>query len=84
MSSLEDKLAAMDHPDNTLLDEIDTFLAETGMGESYFGKRSVGNSELVSRLRKGRPVLNETERRAKEFIAARRGMTAPQTAGADQ
>ena len=71
MSSLEDMLRLMTQPQNDLLTDICSFLALTGMGESYFGKRSVGNSELVSRLRKGRPVLNETERRAREFMTER-------------
>lgn len=55
-----------------LLEEIDTFLSETGMGESYFGKRATGNSELVSRLRNGRRVWPETEEKVRTFIAAQR------------
>lgn len=55
-----------------LLDEIEGFLAETGMGASYFGKAAVGNSELVPRLRLNRSVLTTTATRAREFIAARR------------
>ena len=33
-----------------LLAEIEAFLAETGMGETYFGKARGNNSELVGRL----------------------------------
>lgn len=60
------------HP--RLLAEIDSFLAETGMGASYFGKAAVGNSELVSRLRAGRRVWPETETKALSFIMMRRSM----------
>lgn len=51
-----------------LLAEIDAFLAEAGMGDSYFGKRAVGNSELVPRLRVGRGCLLQTAERARRFI----------------
>lgn len=58
------------HP--VLLGEIDAFLAETGMGESYFGKAAVGNSEVVARLRRGRKVWPDTEARLRSFILMRR------------
>lgn len=51
-----------------LLHEIETFLAETGMGESYFGKIAVGGSELVSRLRAGKDVHTKTARKARVFM----------------
>jgi len=54
-----------------LLTDIEGFLAETGMGESYFGKRAVNNSELVPRLRDGGRVWPETEERIRQFMAAR-------------
>lgn len=55
-----------------LLSDIDTFLAETGMGASYFGKKAAGNSELVSRLRSGRRIWPETAQQVRNFIAAER------------
>lgn len=58
----------MANPKSSLLSEIEAFLAETGMGESYFGKRAVGNSELVSRLRKNGRVWPETAERARDFM----------------
>lgn len=58
------------HP--LLLSEIDAFLAETGMGESYFGKAAAGNSELVSRLRGGKRIWPETEAKVRSFILSRR------------
>ena len=55
------------HP--PLLHEIDRFLSATGMGPSYFGKKAVNNSELVSRLRAGKRVLVETDAAVRLFIA---------------
>jgi len=54
---------------NDLLSEIERFLTDAGMGESYFGKKAVGNSELVKRLRAGRPVLTSTEAAVRDFIS---------------
>jgi hypothetical protein len=51
---------------------IDRFLAESGRGDSYFGKRAAMNSELVKRLREGRRVWPETERMVRSFIAGER------------
>jgi hypothetical protein len=52
----------------TLLTEVERFLAVTGMGASYFGQKAVSNSKLVSRLREGRPVETSTEAKIREFI----------------
>lgn len=54
------------HPD--LLHKIDAFLTATGMGDTYFGKKVVGNSELVKRLRANGRVWPETEQRVRDFI----------------
>lgn len=54
-----------------LLIEIDAFLARTGMAPSYFGKISVGNSELVDRLRAGGDVRTRTAERVRAFIESR-------------
>jgi len=58
------------HP--TLLAEIDAFLTETGMGDTYFGKVAVGNSEVVSRLRAGRRVWPDTETNLRPYMMMRR------------
>jgi hypothetical protein len=58
------------HPE--LLAEIEAFLAQKGMGESYFGKKATGNSEIVARLRNGGRVWPETEERVRTFIARSR------------
>lgn len=55
-----------------ILPEIESFLSETGMGESYFGKKAVGNSELVDRLRNGRRIWPDTEERVRDFIESQR------------
>ena len=54
------------HP---ILPEIDAFLKETGMAETYFGKRAAGNSELVARLRDGGSVHFKTEAKIRKFMA---------------
>lgn len=60
-----------------LIAEIDTFLSESGMGESYFGKAAVGNSELVKRLRNNGRVWPETENAVRAFIRQHENGTAP-------
>jgi len=54
----------------TLVADIDAFLRESGMGESYFGKRACGNSEVVKRLRDGGRVWPETEEKIRTFMAS--------------
>lgn len=63
---------------STLITDIEAFLAETGMGASYFGKAAAKNSELVQRLRAGGRVWPETEEQVRRFIAARREAGAAQ------
>lgn len=57
---------------DTLLTDIEAFLEENGMGPSYFGKRAVGNSELVERLRGGRRVWPDTEAKIRAFMQTSR------------
>jgi hypothetical protein len=59
----------MSPPD--ILAEVEEFLRTSGMGPSYFGKLAVGNSEIVRKLRDGRPILTSTAERLRAFIAAR-------------
>lgn len=63
----------MTHKSSLLLRDIERFLDESGMAETYFGKRAVGNSELVSRLRGGGRIWPETEEKARAFMKVRRG-----------
>lgn len=60
------------HP--ILIRDIDTFLEETGMSESYLGKKGVGNSEIVPRLRRGGRIWPETEARLRSFMLMRAEM----------
>jgi hypothetical protein len=56
---------------NDLLSEIRNFLRLSGMGPSYFGKASCGNSELVSRLERGATITLRTAEKIRAFIAER-------------
>jgi len=51
----------IDEHHKPLVDKIKAFLEETGMSPSYFGKVSVGNSELVRRLYEGGSVTVKTQ-----------------------
>ncbi len=55
------------HP---ILAEIDAYLAETQMSETYFGKKSAGNSELVPRLRAGGGLHFTTEAKVRAFMSS--------------
>lgn len=61
-------MATIHHHD--LISDIEAFLQESGMGPSYFGKKAVGNSELLPRLKNGGRVWPETELKVRNFIAA--------------
>lgn len=58
-----------------LLNDIRSFLAQTGMGPSYFGKAACGNSELVDRLEAGGTVTLVTADRIRAFMNDRSGST---------
>ena len=57
---------------DSLLSEIETFLAATGVGETYFGKLAANNPWLVKRLREGSRVWPETEDRIRAFMSNHR------------
>lgn len=65
---------------NTLLSDIERFLADTGMGEHRFGYLAARNGRLLERLRsgttakRGKPVRvwPETEQQIRDFMAAER------------
>jgi len=61
----------MDGMATDLLSDIRSFLDETGMGPSYFGKVACGNSELVERLEGGRRIWPDTEEKVRAFMAER-------------
>jgi hypothetical protein len=55
-----------------LIQEIDAFLAEFGIGEHRFGILAAKNGRLVERLRSGGRVWPETEQQVREFMNQRR------------
>lgn len=55
-------------PNQQLLGEIRRFLAVHPIAPTYFGKRAVGNSELVSRLEAGRSVTLDTAAKVRAFM----------------
>jgi hypothetical protein len=55
---------------NSLLSEIEAFLADSGMSPSYFGRCACGNTELVDRLQSGKRVWPETEVRVRAWMLA--------------
>ena len=55
-----------------LLHEIHEFLAETGMGPTYFGQLAASNTTLVQRLESGRTVSLITAERVRAFMADER------------
>ena len=55
-----------------MLTDIHGFLAETGMGKSYFGKAACGNSELVDRLEAGKTITLATAEKVRGFMERRR------------
>lgn len=57
-------------PNQQLLGEIRHFLTKCPMGPSYFGKRAVGNSELVARLEAGKSVQLDTAAKVRAFMKA--------------
>lgn len=69
VSAIVDNMRGMS---DDFLTEIRTFLNQTGMGPSYFGKASCGNSELVERLEKGKTVTLVTAERVRSFMRERR------------
>lgn len=61
-----------------LLNDIDEFLSETGIGEYMFGLRAVRNGRLLERLRAGRRIWPETEAEIRGFMIAQRAIRAAQ------
>ena len=58
----------MESDTDILRAQISAFLADSGMSPSYFGKLSVGNSELVARLYGGGTVTLDTAQAVRKFM----------------
>lgn len=65
-------MARMTDERTTLLNEIEAFLKETGMGPVYFGKIAAKNSDLVPNLRRGGDCRMKTAHAVRKFMAQRR------------
>lgn len=55
-----------------LLTAVRSFLAETGMGPTYFGKLAGNDEHLVERLERGGRVWPETEKKIRAFMRRKR------------
>jgi hypothetical protein len=53
----------------TVLDEIESFLAKTGMAQTTFGIRYNGDPSFVSRARRGRRMRADTIDGVRKFMA---------------
>ncbi len=51
-----------------LLFEIDSFLQETGMAESTFGRKVINDGKLLARLRNGKGITTNTLEKIHKFI----------------
>jgi hypothetical protein len=60
-------LGAMSQP-NPLLQQIDAFLAASGMKATTFGRKAVNDWGFIDRLRAGGRCWPETEERVRSFI----------------
>lgn len=60
---------------NTILSDIEAFIAAHGMAESTFGREALGDWRLISEMRgterrKGRRLWPETEAKVRRFMAS--------------
>jgi hypothetical protein len=51
-----------------ITDALEQFKVDTGLSDYAIGFKAVHNGRLMERLRRGRPILNATEARLREFI----------------
>jgi len=58
--------------DRSLLTEIDSFIAETGLSEHRVGVLLAANGRLLPRLRKGGRVWPDTEQKIRDALHAER------------
>lgn len=61
----------------TILEEIEAFLAETGMSSYRFGVLAKRNASMVTHLRQGRGMQPKTQRIVRAFIEAERQNPTP-------
>ena len=54
----------------TLLTDIEAFIARNELSPSYFGDEALSDRHFVRQLRKGRRVWPETEAKVRNFMAS--------------
>jgi len=55
-------------PEHELLDQIERFLAATGMGQTAFGKGAINDANLLAQLKGGRELRRDTRARVTRYI----------------
>lgn len=63
----------MSAPEQDLIDQIDAFLRATDINATQFGIKAVGDGKLVSDLRRGRQLRNETRSKVVTYIVGEAG-----------
>lgn len=66
--------------ESTLLRDIETFLVDTGMKDSTFGRLALRDWKLINGLRSGRRIFGDTETRIRAFMAGYDRQAAPRPA----
>jgi hypothetical protein len=66
----------MNTPTQTLLSDIEAFLAKSGMAPSEFGKAAIHDPNLVRNLRDGRELRFNTVKRVRSFMQRQKSMVA--------
>lgn len=62
-----------------LIDEIDAFIARTGMAPSTLGRRVFGNPHVVRRIRSGENITVRTIDKLRAFMATYQAPAAEET-----
>jgi hypothetical protein len=58
--------------DADILQAIERFVAQHKMPQTTFGRRALGDANLIENLRSGRELRRSTEHRVREFMASYR------------
>lgn len=68
----------------TLLQEIEAFLADTGMSATSFGKLALNDPPFVQQLRKGRDLKLSTAEKVRAFMAGYERTAEPASTAEDK
>lgn len=69
-AEISERLSMNNIVEADLLRAVDRFLDETGMKPTIFGKKALGDGNLVAQLREGRELRSSTRGRVLSFIGA--------------